>query len=119
MRRVLIADDSMYMRTYLKGILHKNKYEVVAEGHNGEEAIKYYQQYKPDIVLLDITMAKMDGLTALKEILRRDPDANVVMCSSIGSNFAVIEALQIGAKDFIVKPHFDKLINILENISER
>jgi two-component system chemotaxis response regulator CheY len=103
-KRVLITDDAMFMRVTLKNILTQNGYEVAGEASNGKEAIRLYQDLKPDLVTMDITMPEMDGITALKEIKRVDPDAIVVMCTAMGQKNLVVEAIQAGAKDFIVKP---------------
>ncbi|TFB24958.1 response regulator [Filobacillus milosensis] len=116
MRKVLIADDSRFMRCWLKNLVEQNGYLVVAEASNGQEAVESYVNYQPDIVLLDITMEKKDGLLALKEIISSDPYANVIMCSSMGAQSIIIEALNYGARDFIVKPYFHKLIDILNKV---
>ena len=102
--RILIVDDAMFMRMMLKDILSKNGYEIVGEAANGKEAIDKYIELRPDLVLLDITMPEMDGITALKEIKTIDPQAAVVVCSAMGQQNMVIEAIQNGALDFIVKP---------------
>ncbi len=104
MAKVMIADDAAFMRAVLKDILTSAGYEIVAEATNGSEAVDYYQQHKPDIVTMDITMPKMDGLEALKKIKALDPAAKVVMCTAMGQQAMVIESIQAGAKDFIVKP---------------
>lgn len=102
--RVLITDDAAFMRMMLKDILAKNGHEVVAEAGDGLEMLQKYDETMPDIVTLDITMPNMDGLVALKELRKRHPNANVVMCSAMGQQSMVIDAIQSGAKDFIVKP---------------
>lgn len=120
MSNVLIADDSKFMRKYLKGILQKHGYPDILEARDGLEAIELYKRYAPDIVILDITMPHVNGLTALKQILEFDPKAKVVMCSALGTKTNVIKALQMGAKDFIVKPQFGGLIDILKkSINDR
>lgn len=103
-KRILVVDDAMFMRMMLKNILTKNGYEVCGEAANGQEAIDKYIELRPDLVLLDITMPEMDGITALKEIKHIDPQAVVVMCSAMGQQGMVIDAIQGGAIDFIVKP---------------
>lgn len=103
-KRILITDDALFMRVTLKNILTQNGYEVCGEAANGEESVKLYQELKPDLVTMDITMPEMDGITALKEIKKIDPQANVVMCTAMGQKNMVVEAIQSGAKDFIVKP---------------
>lgn len=102
--KVLITDDAAFMRMMLKDILAKNGHEVVAEAGDGIEMLQKYDETMPDIVTLDITMPNMDGLVALKELRKKHPNANVVMCSAMGQQSMVIDAIQSGAKDFIVKP---------------
>ena len=102
--RVLIVDDAAFMRMMVKDILSKNGYEIVGEAENGMKALEKYQELKPDLVTMDITMPEMDGITAVKEIKKVDPAAKVVMCSAMGQQAMVIEAIQAGARDFIVKP---------------
>lgn len=103
-KRVLVVDDAIFMRMKLKDILEKNGFEVVAEAQNGLEAVEKYKAEKPDLVTMDITMPEMDGITALKEIKKIDPNAKVIMCSAMGQQSMVMEAIQSGASDFIVKP---------------
>lgn len=103
-KKILITDDAMFMRVTLKNILTQNGYEVVDEAANGQEAVEKYAQHKPDLVLMDITMPVMDGITACRTIKGANPDANVVMCTAMGQKNMVMEAIQAGAKDFIVKP---------------
>jgi len=92
------------MRMTLKNILTQNGYEVIGEAANGKEAIQKYQELRPDLVTMDITMPEMDGITAVKELKRLDPGANIIMCTAMGQKNLVIEAIQAGARDFIVKP---------------
>lgn len=103
-KRILITDDALFMRVTLKNILTQNGYEVVGEAQNGAEAVSLYSELKPDLVTMDITMPEMDGLQALKAIRAADPNAVVVMCTAMGQKNMVVEAIQSGAKDFIVKP---------------
>jgi len=103
-QKVLIVDDAAFMRMMIKDILTKNGYEVVGEGVNGQEAVDKYKELKPDLVTMDITMPEKDGIEALKEIVDLDSDAKIIMCSAMGQQSMVIEAIQKGAKDFIVKP---------------
>jgi len=103
-KRILITDDALFMRVTLKNILTQNGYEVVGEAANGVESVELYKSLKPDVVTMDITMPEMDGLQALKEIRAHDPSANVVMCTAMGQKTMVVDAIQAGAKDFIVKP---------------
>lgn len=102
--RVLIVDDAIFMRMKLKDILEKNGFQVVAEAQNGIEAIEKYKSERPDIVTMDITMPEMDGVAALKAIKQVDPAAKVIMCSAMGQQSMVMDAIQAGALDFIVKP---------------
>ena len=102
--RVLIVDDAAFMRMMLKEILDKNGYDVCGEAGNGNEALEKYKELKPDLVTLDITMPEKDGISALKDIRAFDSNAKCVMCSAMGQQAMVIEAIQSGAKDFIVKP---------------
>lgn len=104
MAKVLIVDDAAFMRMMLKDILTQGGYEIAGEAANGQEACDLYNQTKPDIVTMDITMPQMDGITALKTIMAADSSAKIVMCSAMGQQAMVIEAIQSGAKDFIVKP---------------
>ena len=104
MAKIMICDDAAFMRMMIKDILTKNGYEIAAEAENGAVAVETYPDAKPDLVLMDITMPDMDGIQALKKIKEIDPNANIIMCSAMGQQAMVIEAIQSGAKDFIVKP---------------
>jgi two-component system chemotaxis response regulator CheY len=104
MPSVLIVDDAAFMRMMLKNVLTEAGYEVVGEAENGAVAVSRYRELRPDLTTMDITMPEMDGLAALKEIRAGDPAARVVMCSAMGQQSMVIESIQAGAKDFIVKP---------------
>ncbi|MEH7381964.1 response regulator [Bacillus sp. JJ1533] len=114
-KTVLIADDSLFMRNYLKSLIVRDNYKVISEASNGEEAIFKYKKCIPDIVFLDITMPKVNGISALKEIKKFDPNATVIMCSSLGQKSIMIDALRNGATEFIVKPYFNNLQNILRS----
>ena len=103
-KNILIVDDAAFMRMMIKDILTKNGYTVAGEAENGEVAIAKYKELKPDLVLMDITMPSVDGIQALKQIKASDPGAMVIMCSAMGQQAMVIESIQAGAKDFIVKP---------------
>lgn len=102
--KILIVDDAAFMRMMIKDILSKNGYEVVGEAADGMQAVEQYKEHQPDLVTMDITMPEMDGITALKEIKKLNPSAKVIMCSAMGQQAMVIDAIQAGAKDFIVKP---------------
>ena len=104
MAKILIADDAAFMRMMLRDILVKNGFEIAGEAVNGADALNKYKELKPDLVTLDITMPEVDGLQALKNIRAFDGGAKVVMCSAMGQQSMVIDAIQSGAKDFIVKP---------------
>ena len=104
MARVLIVDDAAFMRMMIKDILEKNGYEVCGEAPNGLVAVELYNKEKPDIVTMDITMPDMDGIEAVKNIRATNPDAKIIMCSAMGQQSMVIEAIHNGAKDCIVKP---------------
>ncbi len=101
---VLIVDDLSFMRLAMREMLEAGGMEVSAEAENGLKAVQLYKADKPDIVLMDITMPVMDGIKALDRIIRYDPDANVIMCSALGQNKYIIKSIQLGAKDFIIKP---------------
>ncbi|NPV25933.1 MAG: response regulator [Firmicutes bacterium] len=103
-KRILVVDDAAFMRMMIKDILTKNGYEVCGEAENGAVALEKYLELRPDLVTMDITMPEMDGITAVKEIRRIDPSARVIMCSAMGQQAMVIDAIQAGARDFIVKP---------------
>ena len=103
-KNILICDDAAFMRMMIKDILTKNGYNVVGEAENGAIAVEKYKELNPDLTLMDITMPEMDGINALKNIKAADSGANVIMCSAMGQQAMVIEAIQAGAKDFIVKP---------------
>lgn len=102
--RILIVDDAAFMRMMIKDILVKNGFEVVGEAENGTVAVNLYKELKPDLVTMDITMPEMDGISAVKAIKAADPAAKVIMCSAMGQQMMVMEAIQAGARDFIVKP---------------
>ena len=103
-KNILICDDAAFMRMMIKDILTKNGYNVVGEAENGVKAVEAYSECNPDLVLMDITMPEMDGIGALKGIRAKDPNASFIMCSAMGQQAMVIEAIQSGAKDFIGKP---------------
>ena len=103
-KNVLICDDAAFMRMMIKNVLVKGGYNVVGEAENGAKAVEKYKELSPDLVLMDITMPEMDGIQALKEIKKIDGGAKVIMCSAMGKQAMVIESIQAGAKDFIVKP---------------
>ncbi|MEQ6378459.1 response regulator [Bacillaceae bacterium S4-13-56] len=107
MARILIVDDAKFMRFTLENILQKDNHEIVGEAENGQEAISKYKELSPDLVTMDITMPGINGLEAIKQILMVNPDAKIIMCSAVGQQKTVMEAIELGAKDFVVKP-FDE-----------
>jgi two-component system chemotaxis response regulator CheY len=114
---VLIADDLKFIKLVLRELLEKAGFRVVGEASNGQEAVELYKDKRPDVVLMDITMPKMDGLSALKQILKIDPQAKIIMCSALGQQSLIVQALQLGAKDFIVKPfREDRVIAAIKKI---
>jgi two-component system chemotaxis response regulator CheY len=113
--RILIVDDAAFMRMMIRDILSKNGYEVVGEAQDGAQAVEKYKELKPDLITMDITMPEMDGISALKEIKKMDGNAKVIMCSAMGQQAMVIDAIQAGAKDFIVKPfQADRVIEAIK-----
>jgi len=113
--RILIVDDAALMRMMIRDILTKNGYEVVGEAQDGAQAVEKYKELHPDLVTMDITMPEMDGIAALKEIRKMDSNAKIIMCSAMGQQAMVIDAIQAGAKDFIVKPfQADRVIEAIK-----
>ena len=103
-KKILIVDDAAFMRMMIRDILSKNGYDVVGEAENGARAIERYKDLVPDLVIMDITMPEVDGIQAVKEIKKVNADAKIIMCSAMGQQAMVIESIQAGARDFIVKP---------------
>ncbi|MBP7175811.1 MAG: response regulator [Thermoclostridium sp.] len=104
MANILIVDDAAFMRMMIKDILSKNGYTVIGEAENGSKAIEKFKELAPDLVIMDITMPEMDGIQAVRQIKGLSPDAKIIMCSAMGQQAMVIESIQAGARDFIVKP---------------
>lgn len=104
MSKILLVDDAAFMRMMLKDILSKAGYDPIVEAENGVVAVEKYKEETPDLVIMDITMPEMDGIQAVKEIKKLSNGANIIMCSAMGQQAMVIESIQAGAKDFIVKP---------------
>lgn len=115
MARILIVDDAKFMRITLSNIL-KGEHEIVGEAENGREAVRLYEELNPDLVTMDITMPEMSGVEAVKEIRSKAPQAKIIMCSAMGQRKMMVEAIEAGAKDFIVKP-FDGA-RVLEAINK-
>lgn len=114
---ILIVDDAAFMRMMIRDVLTKNGYVVAGEAENGQKAIEKYKELTPDLVIMDITMPEVDGIQAVKEIKKADPNAKVVMCSAMGQQAMVIEAIQAGARDFIVKPfQADRVIEAVKKV---
>lgn len=115
--KVLIVDDAAFMRMMIKDILSNNGYEVIGEANNGLKAVEMYKKERPDIVTMDITMPDMDGIAAVKEIKKLDPSAKIIMCSALGQQTMVMDAIQAGARDFIVKPFQpDRVLEALKKV---
>jgi two-component system chemotaxis response regulator CheY len=103
-KRILIVDDAAFMSMMIKDILIKNGFNVVGEAENGAVALKKYKELSPDLVIMDITMPEVDGIQAVKNIKKVDASSKIIMCSAMGQQAMVIESIQAGAQDFIVKP---------------
>ena len=116
MARVLVVDDAAFMRKVVSDALASGGHEVVGEATNGAEAVVRFQELRPELTTLDITMPEKDGLAALAEIMAIDPAARVVMCSALGQETKVLESIKLGAKDFVVKPF--QPARVLEAISK-
>ncbi|WP_027633889.1 response regulator [Clostridium hydrogeniformans] len=117
MAKVLIVDDAAFMRMMIKDILEKNGFEVVGEASNGLKAVELYKKEKPDVVTMDITMPDMDGIEAVKEIKAFDPNSKIIMCSAMGQQTMVMDAIRAGAKDFIVKPfQADRVLDAIRKV---
>lgn len=114
---ILVVDDAAFMRMMIKDVLIKYGYEVLGEAENGAKAIEKYKELKPDLIVMDITMPEVDGIQAVKEIKKIDSSAKIVMCSAMGQQAMVIEAIQAGASDFIVKPfQADRVIEAVKKV---
>ena len=117
MAKVLIVDDAAFMRMMIKDILEKNGFEVVGEANNGIQAVDLYKKEQPDVVTMDITMPDMDGIQAVKEIKSIDANAKIIMCSAMGQQGMVMDAIKAGAKDFIVKPfQADRVLEAINKV---
>ena len=117
MKKVLIVDDAAFMRMMIKDILQKNGFEVIGEGSNGIQAVELYKKEKPDVVTMDITMPDMDGIEAVKQIKAFDSNAKIIMCSAMGQQSMVMDAIKAGAKDFIVKPfQADRVLEAINKV---
>ena len=118
-KRVLVVDDATFMRMMIKDILTGNGFEVAGEAEDGAKAVEMYKQLRPDLVTMDITMPEKDGITAVKEIMKIDPNARIIMCSAMGQQALVTEAIQAGARDFLVKPfQHDRVVQALNRAKQ-
>ncbi len=116
--RVLVVDDLPFMRQAIREVLKDSRFRIVAEAENGEQAIARYREIAPDVVLLDIVMPVLDGLTTLRRLRRIDPDSNIIMCSALGEQAMIVRAIQLGARDFIVKPFRpERVVSALERVA--
>jgi two-component system, chemotaxis family, chemotaxis protein CheY len=116
-KSILLVDDAVFMRMMLKNILLQNGYEVAGEAPNGAVAVEMYQKLSPDLVIMDITMPEMDGITAVKAIKNANKNAKLIMCSAMGQENIVIDAIQAGAMDFIVKPfQADRVLEAVKKV---
>ncbi|MRH42613.1 response regulator [Aquibacillus halophilus] len=104
MANILIVDDAKFMRVTLSNMLLKGNHKIVGEAEDGKRAVEMYKNLEPDLVTMDITMPELNGIDAVKEIISIDPNAKIIMCSAMGQQKLVVEAIEIGAKDFLVKP---------------
>jgi len=117
MANILIVDDAAFMRMMIKDILVKNGYTVVGEAENGAKAVEKFKELEPDLVIMDITMPEMDGIQAVKQIREVKSDAKIIMCSAMGQQAMVIESIQAGARDFIVKPfQADRVLEAVKKV---
>lgn len=115
--KVLVVDDASFMRSMIRDIFARGPFAIVGEAENGVEAIRLYRELRPDLTTMDIVMPQMDGITALREIIRLDPAAKVVMCSALGQEGLIAEAIEAGASDFIVKPfHPARVLKVAQSV---
>jgi two-component system chemotaxis response regulator CheY len=114
---ILVVDDAAFMRMMIKDVLTKNGYEILGEAENGQKAIEKFKELNPDLVIMDITMPEVDGIQAVKEIKKIDANAKIIMCSAMGQQAMVIESIQAGARDFIVKPfQADRVVEAVKKV---
>ena len=116
MAKVLIVDDAAFMRMMVKNILGANGHEIVGEAENGVQSLEKYAQLKPDLVTMDIVMPELDGIEATKEIIRSHPEARIIMCTAVGQQAKVLEAMKAGARGYIIKPF--QAPKVLEEINK-
>lgn len=117
MKTILIVDDAMFMREMIRAMLAEGGFEDVAEAPDGEEALRLYGELRPSLTLLDITMPNMDGVETLRRIRQLDADAKVVMCTAVGQERQMIEAVALGAADYLVKPfRSESLLRVVKKL---
>jgi len=115
--KVLVVDDASFMRSMIRDIFGRGPFTVIGEAENGLQAVRLYQELRPDLTTMDIVMPEMDGITALREIIREDPAAKVVMCSALGQETLIAEAIEAGASEFIVKPfHPGRVLKVAQSV---
>jgi two-component system, chemotaxis family, chemotaxis protein CheY len=115
--KVLVVDDASFMRSMIRDIFGRGPFVIAGEAENGMEAVRLYRELGPDLTTMDIVMPEMDGITALREIMRLDPSAKVVMCSALGQEALIAEAIESGASDFIVKPfHPARVLKVAQSV---
>lgn len=115
--KVMIVDDAAFMRNMIKDIFSSDEFEVIGEACNGIEAVEKYMELKPDIVTMDIVMPLKSGIEAVKDIMAKDAGAKVIMCSALGQDSLIMEAIESGAKDFIVKPFkAEKVLEVVRQV---
>jgi len=117
--KVLVVDDASFMRSMIRDIFGRGPFAVIGEAENGLQAVRLYQEFRPDLTTMDIVMPEMDGITALREIIREDPAAKVVMCSALGQDAIIQEALTVGARGYITKPFMpDQVLKTLRALRD-
>ncbi len=117
--KILVVDDAVFMRNMIKDIFSTDEFEIVGEAANGVEAVEKYQELKPDVVSMDIVMPLKSGIEAVKDIVAIDSSAKIVMCSALGQDSLIMEAIEAGAKDFIVKPFkAEKVLEVIKRVAE-
>jgi len=116
--KVLIVDDTLFMRALIKDILvQSGKFDVAGEATNGKEAVEKFEELQPDLIMMDIVMPILDGIEAVRQIIKQDPKAKIVMCSAVEQEPLVIESIAAGAKDFILKPFSsEKILRVMDQV---
>ena len=115
--KILVVDDAILMRSMIRDIFARGPFVIAGEAENGAEAVRLHRELRPDLTTMDIVMPQMDGITALKEIIRQDPAAKVVMCSALGQEALIAEDIEAGARDFIVKPfQASRVLKVVQSV---